>query len=118
MARAKRKSAILETARRRLAGLKSITPPPDFGPNLTLAGYEQDINDLSDGLDHYNKVLSTADQLQNGLDAMESALREKNNRMLSATEAQYGPDSSSYEQAGGTRSSERKRRAPKTPDKP
>jgi len=47
MARAKRKPAVLETARRRLAGLKSITPAPDFGTNMKLDDYEQEVNDLS-----------------------------------------------------------------------
>jgi hypothetical protein len=49
MARPKRNSAILETARQRLAGLKSITPTPDFGSTLSLGGYEQEINAYSRG---------------------------------------------------------------------
>lgn len=32
---AKRKSAALELVRRRLAGLNSISPEPNFGPQLT-----------------------------------------------------------------------------------
>lgn len=52
MARSKRTSTILETARQRLAGLKSITEnPPNFGPNLTVAGYEADITAVSNKLD-------------------------------------------------------------------
>jgi len=39
MARTKRTSTVLETARQRLAGLKSITPAPDFGTALSLTGY-------------------------------------------------------------------------------
>jgi hypothetical protein len=42
-------------------------------------------------------------------------LRTTNARMLSASEAHYGPDSSQYELAGGTRQSERKRPKPKQP---
>lgn len=118
MARTKRTSSILVTARQRLAGLKSITPPPNFGANLTLAGYEGDITSLSDKLDEYNERLSALDSLQNELDGLEAGVREKNVRMLSATEAQYGPDSSEYEQAGGTRRSERKRTGPKGPRTP
>jgi len=34
MTRKRRTSAVLETAQHRLAGLKSITPTPDFGGNL------------------------------------------------------------------------------------
>lgn len=118
MARTKRTSAVLETARQRLAGLKSITPAPNFGTALTLPGYEADITALSERLDSYNEQLSALDSLQNGLDSAETALREKNTRLLSAAEAHYGPDSSEYEQAGGTRRSERKRTGPKGPRKP
>lgn len=115
MARTKRTSSVLETARQRLAGLKSITPAPNFGTTLTLAGYEADITTLSDQLDSYNSQLSALDSLQNGIDSAETALREKNTRILSAAEAHYGPDSTEYEQAGGTRRSERKRTGPKGP---
>jgi hypothetical protein len=45
----------------------------------------------------------------NDLESAESDLNEFNRRYLSATEAHYGPDSSEYEMAGGTRKSERKR---------
>ena len=73
---------MLETARQRLAGLKSITPAPDFGAALSLAGYQSDINALSSRLDGYNEQLSALDRLQNELDTAESALREKNTRIL------------------------------------
>lgn len=118
MARAKRTSSVLETARQRLAGLKSITPLPDFGPSLTLPGYEADITAVSGKLDEYNEKLSAPDQQQNDLETLEAGLREKNTRMLSAAEAQFGPDSSEYERAGGTRRSDRKRPGPKGPRTP
>ena len=118
MARTKRTSTVLETARQRLAGLKSISPAPDFGATLTLATYEADINSLSAKLDAYNEQLASLDASQNELDALESALQEKNTRILSAAGAHYGPDSSEYEQAGGTRRSERKRPGPKGPRTP
>ena len=109
MARIKRGSAVLETARLRLAGLKSITPKPNFGPNLDVDKYEQDVNALADSLEQYNDTLSLIDRLQNELEEKEAALKEKNRRVLAATEAHYGPDSSEYEAVGGTRASERKR---------
>ena len=117
MARLKRNSTVLETARQRLAGIKSITPPPDFGPNLQVTVYEQEINDFSAKVDQYNGMLATLDSLQNEIDAKERNLRGKNTRMLSAVEAQYGSDSSEYEQAGGTRTSERGRSSKKAPSK-
>ena len=117
MARAKRNSTVLDAARQRLSGLKSITPAPDFGANLKVADYEQEIDDFSKKIDNYNEMLSTLDALQNEIDADERSLRTKNGRMLSAAEAQYGPDSTQYEQVGGTRTSERKRSSKKAPTK-
>jgi hypothetical protein len=119
MARSKRTSAILETARQRLAGLKSITPLPEFGPNLKISDYETDIKATSDKLDGHNGLLSEVDQSQNELEGMERSLGDKNVRVLAATKALYGPDSTEYEQVGGTRRSDRKRSgSKKTPLKP
>ena len=100
---------MLEITRQRLAGLKSFKTPPDFGPNLTVAGYEAKSKSVSDKLDAYNQSLATSDQLQNEFQAEEAELNELNRRFLSAGEAHYGPDSSEYEMLGGTRKSERKR---------
>ena len=47
--------------------------------------------------------------------AEESELNDWNRRVLSAVEAQYGPDSSEYEMVGGTRKSERKKGTRKPP---
>lgn len=115
MARLRRSSTILETARQRLAGLKSITPKPTFGTALDIDQYEQDINNFGADLDKYNQTLSLLDQMQNAIEADETKLNDKNKRMLAATGAQYGPDSSEYETVGGTRTSDRKRPAKKTP---
>ena len=115
MARLKRSSNVLETARQRLSGLQSITAKPDFGPALDIDQYEQDINALSTSLDKYNQTVSLLDQMQNELEADEAKLNDKSKRMLAATGAQYGPDSSQYEQVGGTRLSERKRPTKKKP---
>ena len=118
MARTKRGSAVIETARLRLSGLKSITPKPDFGPALDTDEYEQDINDLGTSLDKYNETLSLLDSLQNELDGKEEKVKDKNRRMLAATGAQYGPNSSQYEQVGGTRTDDRKRPTATTKKKP
>ena len=109
MARSRRGSSVLDMARQRLAGLKAITPAPDLGPALSLATFEQEVTAFSTSLDTYNEKLAGLDEMQNSLEASENSLRDKNKRILSAVEAQYGPDSSEYEQAGGTRTSERKR---------
>lgn len=109
MARLKRSSGILETARQRLSGLKSITPKPNFGPALDIDQYEQDINAFGTQLDKYNETVSLLDRMQNELDEVEAHINDKSKRMLAATGAQYGPNSNEYEQVGGTRISDRKR---------
>ena len=109
MARRRRTSDVLETARQRLAGLKSINPAPDFGTALTLVAYETKASAFNTSLDTYNQHLAALDDEQNTIDAAEEDLRDWNRRMLSAAEATYGPDSSEYEAAGGTRKSERKK---------
>jgi hypothetical protein len=108
MARAKRKSSVLETARQRLAGLKKITES-DFGRGLNPTDYGADVTALTAKLDDYNGLLAAIDEAQNDLEAMESALRDKNARILSAVEARFGSDSNEYEMVGGTRRSERKK---------
>ena len=113
MARARRTSAILETGRQRLNGLKAITPKPDLGPNLTFDSFEQTVTAFTATLNTYNQHVAELDQEQNDLETAEVALREQNRRVLSAVEAQFGPDSNEYEQVGGTRQSERKRGARK-----
>jgi hypothetical protein len=109
MPRLKRSSNVLATARQRLAGLKSITPKPNFGSALDIDQYEQEIEAFSAQLDRYNETLSLLDRLQNEIVEGETHIKDKNRRMLAATEANYGPDSSEYETVGGTRSSDRKR---------
>jgi hypothetical protein len=113
MARAKRKSAILETARRRLAGLNSIDAEPNFGPLLTKAILKGKADALEARLAGYNQMLSEADTELNGIEADEDELADLNRRFLSAGEAQFGPDSSEYEALGGTRTSDRKKRTTK-----
>jgi hypothetical protein len=113
MARAKRKSAIVETARRRLAGLKSLKTTPNFGPLLTEAILQQKADALETRLVGYNQMLSEADTELNGIEADEDELADLNRRFLSSTEGQFGPDSSEYEAMGGTRTSDRKKRTPK-----
>lgn len=109
MARIKRGSAVLEVARLRLSGLKSINPKPNFGPTLDVDQYEQEIEAHSAKLDGYNDTLSLLDRLQNELEEQEAALNDKNSRMLAATGAHYGTDSNEYETVGGKRKSDRKR---------
>jgi len=109
MARARRKSVILEVARQRLAGLKSISSAPALGPTITLPAFQTLVTNFTNRLDGYNQKVAELDDEQNGIDADELVVRDWNKRVLSAVEAHFGPDSSEYEQVGGTRQSERKR---------
>ena len=109
MARRQRSSSTLEAATHRLAGLTTITPVPDFGSGLTLAAYSGLIDDLSVKLNNYNKSVTTTDELLNQVESAEQALGEFSRRILAAAEAHYGPDSNQYQQAGGTRTRDRRR---------
>jgi hypothetical protein len=108
MARLKRTSTILDTARKRLSGLKGINQA-NLGPNLTDAIYQAKVDAVAALLDTYNRKIAELDQMQNDLQAAEAELNDLNRRILSAGEAQYGPDSNEYEMLGGTRKSERKK---------
>ena len=108
MARIKRKSAVLEAARKRLAGLKAIETP-NLGTNLTEAIFTAKITSLSNRLDSYNTLLTRADEEQNELEKEEAETAELSRRFLAAAEAQHGPDSNEYEMLGGTRTSDRKK---------
>jgi len=117
MARQKRTSLVLELARQRLAGLKSITPPAVLGGNLSVEGYEAEIEAYSTRRDSYNSKVADLDGETNQLDDHEQRLNQLSQRILAAVKAQYGPDSSELEQLGGVRLSDRKRpvRTPKPP---
>jgi hypothetical protein len=109
MARLKRTSAVLDAARKRLSGLKGISPQANLGTNLTEAIYTAKIDSVSARLNAYNQKLAELDQDQNDLQQEEAELNDLNRRFLSAGEATYGPDSNEYEMLGGTRKSERKK---------
>jgi hypothetical protein len=115
MARQRRTSAVLETTRQRLAGLKSITPAPDFGSNLNALGGQAVITDLANELDSYNQNSAALDEQQNLVDAKEDGLNDWNKRVLAAVGAKYGTDSPEYELVGGTRTSHRKKPKAKGP---
>lgn len=66
-------------------------------------------------LDNHNALILALDDSTNKLKAKEQAIEKLYTQALAAIAAQYGKDSSEYELAGGTRTSERKKR---TSDKP
>jgi len=110
MARRKRTSSqILEKARHVLAGLKQITPRPEFGPELNEGLFEAEINGFSHDLEAFNSGLAEVDDQQNRLDDREQRLNDFTQRIQAAVKALYGPDSSEFELVGGLRRSDRKK---------
>lgn len=111
MARSKRTSPAADKATTRAAGLASISPTLDLGNGKTLAAYQAAIADIAapdtGKLAVYNAALSTLDGLLNELQAAEKELNTLSDTMLAAVGVKYGKDSSEYEMAGGTRTSER-----------
>lgn len=116
MARTKRKSAVIQKAKKRLAGIKAISESMDLGNGMSVADYEAKIQETENKLEVYNERLSQADTDLNEFDKSEAFLNELNSRILEAVAAVYGHDSNEFEKAGGKRKSDRKRpvRKPKT----
>ena len=116
MGRTKRTSnAVLDAAKTRLAGLKSIDPLLDLGGGLSVASFTTDIQDLDADYGTYNQMLSDIDQFKNRIDTKQKKVGDKSARFLAGIGAKHGKDSDEYEKAGGTRTSERKKPGPRTP---
>jgi hypothetical protein len=116
MAFKRRSSQVLSDAQTRAANLKAIDPNLDLGNELTVADYESRIAAAQNVLDSYNVQLAKADALGNDFKAIEKEVRGFSSRMLAGVGVQYGKDSNEYEMAGGTRSSEIRRK--KKPEEP
>ena len=114
MSRRKKSSNTIAEAANRLAGIKSIDPHLDLGNNLTAQAFSDKITATQNALEDYNTTLSMADEKQNVFAAREKDLIDIHERMLLAVAARYGKNSNEYEQAGGTRKSDRARAAKKT----
>jgi hypothetical protein len=102
MARLKRSSIVLEKGMRRIAGMRSINDPLEFGSGLSLAEYDARIRELQGQLASYNTMLSTVDEMAGMVKLMEQDLRSYSEKMLMGVVTRYGKDSLQYVQAGGT----------------
>ena len=109
MARIKKTSKVIESAHSRLAGLKSIDPNLDLGNGITIKDYEKKINDTAAALEAYNTTLSIADEQGDTFEVSEDDLKDYHERILLGVGSKYGRNSIEYEQAGGTKKSERKK---------
>lgn len=109
MARTKRISKVLESAKVRLAAVKSIDPNLDLGNGVTASDFESRISAADDSLDGYNTALSLIDERKIAFDRLEKSVNEYHERILLGVASKFGKDSVEYEKAGGTRKSERRR---------
>jgi hypothetical protein len=109
MAFKKSASPAIEISQARLTALSSIDPALDLGNDLTLANYQAAMQAVQAKLTAYHTLLSQADDAANVLRDAEKELNALNVRMLLGVAAKYGKNSSQYEVAGGTRTSEIKR---------
>jgi hypothetical protein len=103
MPRKKRSSPILDKALLRASGMKSISLTLDLGNGLTVPDYVALIEKTQAQLDTYNTALSIMDQAQSSIAALELALADMSERMLTGVASKYGKSSDQYEMAGGAR---------------
>lgn len=109
MARLKKTASHYDVAVTRLSAIKSIDAKLDLGNGINVDTYEKNINDLRDKINAYNTLLSQVDAQLNVIMADDKALRDYSERMLTGVASKYGKNSNEYEQAGGTKKSERKK---------
>jgi hypothetical protein len=76
---------------------------------LSSENYEILVNECSDERNKYNTSLETVDRHSNNLKSSISKLKKMNSEILSGIRSKFGADSTQYEEAGGVRSSERKK---------
>ena len=129
----------MEDGNTRAVALKTIDPAMDFGNGVSLTALTAATAAAKTKLDAYNALLSDYEaplslrfERAGCLDfgqalgettlylcnhtAAEKTVTDLSSRLLSGVKTKYGADSSQYEQAGGTRTSEIKRTAKtKTP---
>ncbi len=74
MARLKRSSSVLDKGMRRMAGMRSINDPLEFGSGLSLAEYDARIQALQGQLASYNTMLSRVDEMGGMVKLMEQEL--------------------------------------------
>lgn len=109
MAYKRRSSQIIADAQERATNLKAIDPALDLGSGLTVAAFDNEIATVQTAQETYNTLLAQADAALNELNDLEKNLGTLSGRMLAGVGVMFGKDSSEYEMAGGTRTSEIKR---------
>lgn len=85
---------------------------------ITLANLQTKIRDTQEKRNQVETLRTQLTALTNDLNVQINELAGITTRARSGFRAVYGPDSTQYEQAGGTRSSERKRPSKRKPTAP
>jgi hypothetical protein len=115
MARPPGTAVVLETARKRVAGLRACKTKPTLGAEMSPESVEADMAAIAAKVAARDELKATLDQTSNEIERLVAGLNDKNTRILAGVGAQLGKDSDEYEQVGGTRTSERKRPGPRKP---
>lgn len=116
MVERKRGSRVLERADRRAASLQSISPTLDLSSGLTLAAYQDAIQDIRSQLIAYNAALSAIDKARDDINQAERSLRDLSEHMLMGVAVKYGKSSQEYFMAGGVRKGDARRKSSRTPE--
>ena len=92
------------------------TENPSFSlGEVTLVNFQTKITELRQKRDQIENLRTQLTALNNDIKQRSAELANIVTRARSGFRAMFGPDSTQYEQAGGTRSSERKRPKAKPP---
>jgi hypothetical protein len=113
-----RTSPALETAQRRLNGLKYLNPSLDLGNGVSVEQFTILVEQLNAKLTTYNSVLAELDDSRIEIETLEKKLKKLSERMLITMASLYGKESDEYEIAGGVKRVSRKTAAPKTSASP
>jgi hypothetical protein len=103
-------SKALETAHRRMLGVRYLDPKMNFGNGLSVPGFTNQVEALKAKLDAYNEMVNALKQERESIEAMEKSLKGTSERMLNAVASLYGKESQEYEVAGGVKRVRRSRR--------
>ena len=114
------KSKAVDAAQTRLAAMKEIDKAQGEVVNYgtakepcTSATIGAQCTQIEADIEEYNGLLAQADELGNTIGQAETDLNDASARVLLGAQAKFGRDSSEVEQLGGTRMSERQKKASK-----
>ncbi|KPQ35355.1 MAG: hypothetical protein HLUCCA11_10360 [Phormidesmis priestleyi Ana] len=114
MVRRKKKSEVIDTAKSRLAGMKSISEKLDLGNGCTTAAVEARLKEAHEKLENYNSLLAQVAAAGNEFERAERALSNISKNILMGAAMKFDLDSDEYEMVGGVKLSDRKRARRKT----